>query len=82
MCLVVLRLTMNMYINQSIQVKWNRIVSSNCYISSGVKQGGCILPTFCSVYLNRLIEKLRKHNIGCRYGSGTGIKEMLRTCQI
>ena len=52
------------------------------------------------VYLNGLIEKLRKYNIGCRYGSKcmgifcnaddlsllcpsfTGIKEMLRTCEI
>ena len=33
---------------------------SNCYISNGVKQGGCISPTFFSVYLNGLIEKLRK----------------------
>ena len=66
---VVLRLTMNMYINQSIQVKWNSIVSSNCYISNRVKQGGCISPTFFSVYLNRLLEKIRKNNIGCRYGS-------------
>ena len=54
----------------------------------------------CSVYLNGLIEKLRKNNIQCRYGSEfmgvfcyaddlsllcpsfTGIKEMLRTCEI
>ena len=69
MCPVVLRLTMNMYINQSIQVKWNSIVSSNCYISNGVKQGGCISRTFFSVYLNGLIEKLKRNNIGCRYGS-------------
>ena len=100
MCPVVLRLTMNMYINQSIQVKWNSIVSSNCYISNGVKQGGCISPTLFSVYLNGLIEKLKRNNIGCRYGSEflgvfcyaddlsllcpsfTGIKEMLRTCEI
>ena len=66
---VVLRLIMNMYINQSIQVKWNSIVSAKCYISNGVKQGGCISPTFFSVYLNGLIEILRKNNIGCRYGS-------------
>ena len=100
MCPVVLRLTMKMYINQRIQVKWNSIVSSNCYISNGVKQGGCISPIFFSVYLNGLIEKLRKNNIRCRYDSEfmgvfgyaddlsllspsfTGIKEMLRTCEI
>ena len=91
---------MNMYINQSIQVKWNITVTSNCYTSNGVKQGGCISPTFFSVYLNELMEKQRKNNIGCRYGSEfmgvfcyaddlsllcpsfTGIKEMLRTCEI
>ena len=100
MCPVVLRLTMNMYINQSIQVKWNSIVSSNYYISNRVKQGGCILPTLFSVYLNGLIEKPKKNTIVCRYGSKfmrvfcyaddlsllcpsfTGIKEMLRTCEI
>ena len=60
MCPVVLRLTMKMYINQSIQVKWNSVVSSNCYISNGVKQGSYISPTFFSVYLNGLIEKLKK----------------------
>ena len=63
-CPVVLRLIMNMYINQSIQVKWNSIVSSNCDIYNGVKQGGCISPTFFSVYINKLIEKLRKNKSG------------------
>ena len=61
MCPVVSRLTMNMYINQSIQVKRNSIVSSNYYVSNGVKQGCYISPTFFSVYLNGLIEKLRKN---------------------
>ena len=69
MCPVVLRLIINMYINQRIQVKWNSIVSAKCYISNVVKQGGCISPTFFSVYFNRLIEILRKNNIRCRYGS-------------
>ena len=69
MCLVVLRLTMYMYINQSIQE--NRIVLflQIVILSNEVKQGGCISTTFFSVYLKVLIEKLRKNNIGCRYGS-------------
>ena len=45
-----------MYINQSIQVKWNNIISSKCYISNGVKQGDCISSTFFSEYLNGLME--------------------------
>ena len=61
---------MNMYINQSFQVKWNNIISSQSHVSNRVKQGGCLSPTLFSVYLNELIETLRKNNIGCRYGSG------------
>ena len=67
MCPIVLRLLMNMYINQSFQVKWNNIISSQSDVSNGVKQGGCLSPTLFSVYLNELIETLRKNNIGCRY---------------
>ena len=39
--------------------------------SNGVKQGGCLSPNLFSVYLNKLIEILRKCNIGCtcRYGN-------------
>ena len=60
---------MNMYINQSFQVKWNNFISSQSHVSNGVKQGGCLSPTLFSVYLNELIKTLRKNNIGCRYGS-------------
>ena len=69
MCPTVLRLLMNMYVNKSFQVKWNNIISSQSHISNGVKQGGCLSPTLFSVYVNELIEILRKNNIGCRYGS-------------
>ena len=69
MCPLVLRLLMNMYINQQIQVKWNSTKSMKSSISNGVKQGGCLSLNLFSVYLNRLIEILRKCNIGCRYGN-------------
>ena len=59
MCPIVLRLLMNMYINQSFQVKWNNIISSQSHVSNGIKQGGCLSPTLISVYLNKLIETLR-----------------------
>ena len=69
MCPIDLRLTMNMYLNQEIQVKWNTSLSSKCKTSNGVKQGGCLSPSLFSVYLNDLIVKLRNSNIGCRYRS-------------
>ena len=65
---IVLRLLMNMYINQTIQVRWNNTLSNVCEISNRVKQGGCLLPTLFSLYINDLINILRQINIDCRYG--------------
>ena len=69
MCPIVLRLLINMYINQKIQVKWNNVLSKQYSISNGVEQGGCLSPTLFSIYLNDLIDVLRSSNIGCRYGN-------------
>ena len=56
MCPIVLRLLINMYINQKIQVKWNDVLSNQYSISNNVKQGGCLSPTLFSIYLNDLID--------------------------
>ena len=69
MCPIVLRLLMNMYVNQKIHVKRNNVLSSQHIISNGVKQGGCLSPNLFSVYVNHLITKLRNSNLGCRYGN-------------
>ena len=69
MCPTVLRLLMNIYVNQSFPVKWNNIISSQSHISNGVKQGSCLSPTLFSVYLNELLETTRKNSIRCRYCS-------------
>ena len=68
-CPVVLRLIMNMYVNQKIQVRWNQTMSSKYTISNGVKQGGVLSPILYSVYTDNLIQILRKSNIGCRYNN-------------
>ena len=69
MCPIVLRLLMNMYVNQKIQVRWINVLSSQHNISNGVKQGRCLYPNLFSVYVNNLITKLRNSNLGCRYGN-------------
>ena len=69
MCPIVLRLFMNMYVNQKIQVRWNHLLSSQHNIRNGVKQGGCLSPNLFSVYVNHLITKLHSSNLGCRYGN-------------
>ena len=69
MCPIVLRVLINMYINQRIQVKWNDVLSNQYSISNGVKQGGCLSPTLFSIYLNDLIDVLRSSNMCCIYGN-------------
>ena len=64
---IVLRLLINMYINNTIQVKWNYVLSNQYSISNGVKQGEYLSPTLFSINLNNLIDVLRSSNIGCRY---------------
>ena len=59
---------MNIYIYQTIQVRWNNKLSNERGISNRVKQGGCLSPTLFSLYINNLINILRQNNIGCRYG--------------
>ena len=54
-CPIVLRLLMNMYINQQIQVKWNNMISPTFTIRNGVKQGGCMSTTPFSIYLDKLL---------------------------
>ena len=66
MCPIVLRLLINMYINQKFQVKWNNVLPKQYSISNGVKKGGCLSPTILSIYSNDLIDVLRSSNIGYR----------------
>ena len=46
MCPITVRLLLNMYINQKIQVKWNGKLSEPFSVSNGVRQGGVLSPLF------------------------------------
>ena len=69
MCPLVIRLIMNMYINQNMQVRWNSSISISFHISNGVKQGGVISPVFFGLYIDNLIKILKNRNIGCKVGT-------------
>ena len=66
LCPIVLRLLMNMYMNQCLQVRWNSLVSDRFSIANGVKQGGVLSPILFSIYTDKLIKQLRNSNIGCK----------------
>ena len=69
MCPVTLRLIMNMYISQKMQVKFSNVLSGQVTVRNGVKQGGVLSPILFTVYLDSLIENLKQRNIGCKIGN-------------
>ena len=69
MCPLVLRLIINMYISQRMQVRFGTAMSSHFSISNGVKQGGVLSPILFTIYIDNLIIQLRKFNIGCKIGN-------------
>jgi hypothetical protein len=68
MDILFVRLLINMYINQRLRVKWNSSVSDTFIVHNGVKQGGVLSPVLFGVYLDSLINSLRKSGFGCHIG--------------
>jgi len=51
-----------------LQVKWNDILSDKFEVTNGVRQGGVLSPLFYSIYIDDLLEKLKRNGIGCHIG--------------
>ena len=62
---VILRLMLAIYKGQKCKVLWNEKPSLEFRVTNGVRQGGVISAILFSVYINELIEELRKSNLGC-----------------
>ena len=52
---------------QSIMVNWNGEYSSTFSVGNGVKQGGVLSPVLFTVYLDDLIDQLKKKGLGCHF---------------
>ena len=68
MCPLTVRLLLNMYTKQKLQVKWNNHMTQKFDVSNGVRQGGVLSPLLFSVYVDELLEKLKKNGVGCYIG--------------
>ena len=69
MCPVVLRLIMNMYILQKMQVRFSNSLYNQFTVGNGVKQGGVLSPILFTVYIDKLIKILKQRNVGCKIGN-------------
>ena len=56
MCPVVLRLIMNMYISQKMQVRFSNSLSNQFTVGNGFKQGGVLSPILFTVFIDNLIK--------------------------
>ena len=68
MCPLTVRLLLNMYTKQKLQVKWNDCKSAKFDVTNGVRQGSVLSPLLFSVYIDELLEKLKASGIGCYIG--------------
>ena len=68
MCPLTVRLLLNMYTEQKLQVKWNKLLTDKFNVTNGVRQGGVLSPLFYSIYVDDLLEKLKENGIGCHIG--------------
>merc|ERR1712179_845915 len=68
MCPLTVRLLLNMYTEQKLQVKWNDILSDKFEVTNGVRQGGVLSPLFYSIYIDDVLEKLKRNGIDCHIG--------------
>jgi len=63
-------IVINWYSKLIAKVRWNGCYSSTAFtITSGVRQGGILSPVFFNMYVNCLIVRLRKLNLGCQVNS-------------
>ena len=68
MCPLTMRLLLNMYTNQKLQVKWNNTKSHKFNVTNGVRQGGILSPFLFSLYVDELLVTLKNNGVGCHMG--------------
>ncbi len=66
---LVLRLLLNMYTKQQLQVRWGNAMSQQFTVCNGVKQGGVLSPILFAVYIDGLLGRLKESGIGCYMGN-------------
>ena len=65
----VLRFLLSWYCSQQMCVRWNSCMSHSFFISNSVRQGSVLSPVLFAVYLDGLLQKLSKTDVGCYWGT-------------
>ena len=68
MSLLVFRLFLFMYTNQTLTVRWGSAMSESFTVMNGVKLAGVLSPVLFAVYTDGLLLRLQESGIGCHMG--------------
>ena len=89
--LVVLRILIYMYMNQTLRVQWCQTLTSSFKVCNGVKQGVVLSPILFAVYVDSLLGRLEQSCVGCHigghfvgalvYASRSGIRTLINVCK-
>ena len=66
---IVIRVLIFVYEEQTAWVKWGKARSRSFGIVNGTRQGSVLSPALFSVYMDKLIMKLRRSGVGCHLAS-------------
>ena len=59
----------HLYCNQQLTVKWGDTHYPKCFTCTNcIKQGGVMSPILFCIYMDELLERLKKCNVGCFIG--------------
>ena len=67
-CPLIGRLIAAIFINQQVRVEWGNHFSKPFVTSNGVKQGGVLSPVLFTLYIDKLLNRLRQSKLGCYVG--------------
>ena len=64
-----IRFILNVYVISTAVVSWNNTQSESFNIKNGVKQGAVLSAPMFAVYIDPLIDRLKKSKRGCHIGN-------------
>ena len=66
---MILKIVLDIYTRQSVKATWYGTNSCPINVSNGVRQGGVLSPIPFNVYMDELLKRLQKQDIGCHIGT-------------
>ena len=66
---IVLRFLLHSYNNSEVRIRWQGIESDVFHVKNGVRQGAVLSPFLFNIYIEELIEDLKRDGSGCWIGT-------------